>query len=401
MTALTKLPSLFEAGYRTAFQDLSGQDISGQDLSGLQCRTDVSFHELGQHCFLFDRAAQTLVRINRIGAFIWCLLAEGTPPRQIADEIANNSACGRTEAERCVLEAIGQWRTHGFVRTHVHPPDDQRLFCHVLGSVFEIRFSDTILKRSSESLLVHHALPSADAARAILTVERRGDGHIAIASDGETFQTLADADVLAPAVFASLMRLALMHSDDFPALHAGSVRSATGGVVLFPAPSGSGKSTLMAGLLAAGHEVLGDDTVVFQRATLKVRPLTPYICVKSGSWDTIAGYHADFLARPAFLRADNARVRYLVGENRDPMGQAEPVRSIVFPRFERDAPLSLKPLDGFAAFTELLKEIDPIGRELEPADIDRLIDWIEGIDRFQLVYGNLDDAMTALSDMLA
>jgi hypothetical protein len=275
-----------------------------------------------------------------------------------------------------------------------------RRTCCVLGQNFEVRFSDGNLELLGSVLLEAHSTPSGQSIKASLFVHRRPDGSISIETAREPLQFLADTRSLAPAIFASLMRLALMHSPSYPALHAASVRSANG-TVLFPAASGSGKSTLMAGLLAAGHDVLGDDTVVFERDSLRVSPLTPYLCIKSGSWDVVASRVPGFMDLPTFVRADDASVRYLIaGNDAATQYRPAPVCAIVFPRYRPDAKTRLASLNGVIALQKLLPDLDPIGRRLECEDIDRLIEWLPRVPCFTLRYGSLDDAIGALADIL-
>jgi len=368
----------------------------------LRCGTHVAFRSMNGRCFLFDENSQTLYRINRIGAFIWCSLAEEKPIDEILRNLSSNDAGADHAAENCVRLALRDWVARGFLVPCDRSVEEKRFrrTYSVLGQDFEVWFSDENLGLLGAALLDAHSSRATQPITADLFVCRRPDGSISIETEQGPLQVLADAHALAPAVFASLMRLALMHSRSFPALHAASVRRADGSIVLLPAPSGSGKSTLMAGLLAAGYDVLGDDTVVFERDSLRVSPLTPYLCVKSGSWDVIAGRVPGFMDLPSFVRADDISVRYLIaGRGGVRHYHPAPVSAIVFPRYRPGINVRTARLDSVVAFQKLLPDLDPIGRRLECEDIDRLMGWLPRIECFTLRYGSLDAAIAALSDI--
>jgi hypothetical protein len=387
----------------------------------------VSFHKVGARGVLFDSATQNLYLLNRLGGFIWCSLAEGLSPAAVAAELVRRSSSDSEEATAAVHAAIENWRTLGLTRgaqpatadapiqpsrkqsgpppLESRPVDSRIRICRVLGCDFAVQFWDGALEARALPLLEAHLVDISRGIAATLDVARGEGGTIAIRHDSDTMQVLPDERSLAPAVFASLMRLALVYSPTYPALHAATARAGDG-VVLFAGASGCGKSTLMAGLLAAGHSVLGDDTVVLERDTMQVRPLTPYLCVKSGSWDALAARLPELAAAPEFVRADDARVRYLVADGFSPKGRAdhagaERVKAIVFPRYQAGAAPRLTRIAGFLALKELLPSLDPIGHDLTAADIDRLIGWMGETECYTLSYGLLDDAISALSGILA
>ena len=79
-------------------------------------------------------------------------------------------------------------------------------------------------------------------------------------------------------------------------LHAGSVTYGESGLV-FPAASGSGKTTLVAGLLAAGFRYVNDDITVVDPDSYCLVPFATSLCVKEGSWQTLAPLYPASLAR--------------------------------------------------------------------------------------------------------
>lgn len=414
---------------RTSSTDITGSDRRREDSPAEapdRLGPQVSFHAVGARGILFDGVTQRLYLLNRLGGFIWCCLAEGMSVDGVAAELVRRSSTDLETAQASVRSAIEKWRTLGLVgeppesvddagdasapggrRDPLSSPRELPLdapvrICRVLGNDFAVQFSDAALEADALPMLRAHLVDSSIGVAATLRVTRGDGGAIALSHGAETLQVLRDPRTLAPAVFASLMKLALVYSHGYPALHAAAIR-AKRGAVLFPGVSGCGKSTLMTGLLAAGHEVLSDDTVVFERDTMRFRPLTPYICVKEGSWETLAPRFPAFLQRPTFRRADGAHVRYVEAPGYVARAERDPgceVRAIVHSRYQPGSTVRLTRIAGFMALKELLPSIDPIGRRFTSDDIDRFIGWLANVECYTFVYPSLDAALDALSGVL-
>jgi len=400
-------------------------DTNPEPDARLRTGEHVSFHAVGARGILFDGATQKLYLLNRLGGFIWCCLAEGMPQNAIAAELVRRSSTDLETAAASVRSAVAKWQaldllsdarpeieaeqTRGGplppnrVDLEARPVESRLRICRVLNMDFAVVFWDAALEGAVLPLLQAHFVEMTHAVTATLEVARGDGGTIALRHGTETMQVLSDAAVVAPAVFASLMKLALMFSRSYPALHAAAVRTPSG-AVLFPGVSGAGKSTLMAGLLGAGHDVLADDTVVFDRASMRFRPLTPNLCVKEGSWDALLPRFPGLTDRPDYHRADGAHVRYLLAPGFSPLhaghGEGEDVRALVFPRYDARAVTRLTRIAGFLALKQLLPSIDPIGHRFTADDIDQLISWMAGRECYTLTYPSLDEAMGALRGVL-
>jgi hypothetical protein len=95
-------------------------------------------------------------------------------------------------------------------------------------------------------------------------------------------------------------------------------------------------------------------------------------------------------------------VRYLLpsGEGRkaDPDHRV-PVAWLVFPEYRPESEAVLTPLDKAEALRRLMLGLYPLAGGLDPARIDELIRWIEGVGCFELRLSKLDDGVTLLRDM--
>jgi len=403
----------------------SNEGTSADQDPGLQTGDHVSFHTVGARGILFDSATQKLYLLNRLGGFIWCCLAERMSQSEVAAELVRRSSTDPETAKASVRSAIAKWQAMGLMsdarleeesvpraagamraepgELEGRPVHSRIRVCRVMDTDFAILFWDDALETAILPLLEAHLVEVSAAVTATLEVARGDGGSIALRHGPETMQVLNDPATVAPAVFASLMKLALVYSRTYPALHAGAVRSAAG-AVLFPGASGAGKSTLMAGLLGAGYDVLADDTVVFDRETMRFRALTPYLCVKEGSWDALMPRFPDLMSRPDYHRADGAHVRYLLAPGLSPLrngpDKGEDVHALVFPRYDARATTRLTRIAGFMALKELLPSIDPIGHKFTAEDIEQLIGWMAQRECYTFTYPSLDEALEALRGVL-
>lgn len=76
------------------------------------------------------------------------------------------------------------------------------------------------------------------------------------------------------------------------------------------------------------------------------------------------------------------------------------VRAMIFCRYRRGGPARFDSLSTAEALAHFFPCVDPIGHQLAPGDIDRLIDWIDSIERYEMVYEDLDDAVTAVRKII-
>jgi hypothetical protein len=244
--------------------------------------------------------------------------------------------------------------------------------------------------------------PDGDRPAEQVTIAAAGPGNVDVRHAGER-RWSGPISQAACATFAILVRLALERSSAYPAIHSGAAAGATG-AVLFPGPSGCGKSTLMAALLAAGLDVLCDDTVVLDRKSMRVRPVAPQLCLKSGSWPAVERRIAGWSEHPVLLRPDGARVRYVMPapQAAHPAGarHGHSVHALVFPRYRRGAETRLIPIGADAALHRLARCIDPLGRAINGGDIERLIRWVGTLDCYSLVHDSLDESVAALRGIL-
>jgi hypothetical protein len=372
--------------------------------------TNVSFHALGTEGVLFNAAQQNFYLVDQTCGFIWCKLSDGVAPDDVAHELAGRAGIEINDAQLYVEGAVASWLAEGVLsdgkaagrRTAVRslrrdePPllrEPVSRTWRVLDSVIEVRFADAQLARTGTAVIESHGDAGLQNAGERIDVARGRDG-ITLHHGGRLMLTVGRGFSLAPAVLAVALRVALERCHGFPALHAATVATPSGAMLL-PGESGCGKSTLAAALLAEGHDVLGDDTAVLDAVTRRTRAVTPCLCVKSGAWPHLAAALPALSHAKTFRRPDGKRVRYLVLRRSD---ESLPVRAIVFPQYRREVRgARFAQLDPVPALWRLLTCLDPIGRRFSAADVDRLVRWVTETPCYGLTYGSTAAALRRLA----
>ena len=397
---------------------------------------EVSFHAVGTRSALFDTGRQKLYAMNRSAAFMWCCLAEGYTPRQTVLAFAMQARVPSAEAERQFGLALEAWQSIGVAaadgaggaaRTSsfdangifverlpagnqpapersARPSGPDTVVCRALDTTVAVRFADGSLKAAVVPVLTGLTTDNRGGSDECLDVIHAYGGRVALIHGGAA-RWVGARSRLAPMVFAMLLRLGLERSGTFPAIQAAAVLGKRG-TVLLPGPSGCGKSTLAAALMSHRHKVLCDDTVVLDMASMRVRPVAPVLCLKSGSWQAIERRLPRLRRQPGYQRPDGALVRFLALErpNAATRCTVQPhgfgVGAIVFPSYRPGRPTRLKPIGASAALNRLASCVDPIGHRLQAGDIEGLIRWVGRTDCYALSLDSLDDAATAVGDLL-
>jgi hypothetical protein len=134
------------------------------------------------------------------------------------------------------------------------------------------------------------------------------------------------------------------------AFHAGAVRL-HGQAVVLPAPSGSGKSTLVAALVLSGADYLSDEVAPLVGGMIE--PFWRPLCLKQGTL-ALLGAVEDRL--PPGLGDPNLTERLVAPDDLRPdcLGEACPLRLVVFPFYQAGAPTLVEPMSRAAGVVELI-----------------------------------------------
>lgn len=403
-------------------------DPRGEASGGLvQPAPHVTLHIIEDQGVLFDAPRQCAYAINATGTFIWCCLESGFPLTEIIGRLAQTFAITRASASDYVDMALRNWRDRQLLAApgsdapafeSLGPPgpprdwvawqrpgsrpairrDPGRRDYGLLDARFRIRARAPLLQTEIDLLLSPLATdqPSSHAMRLDLIEDARG---FSVVRDGRPYASCSELDQAVPLIKTCLIELALNRSGDFGAIHAAAV-SRNGHCILLAGASGAGKSTLTAALVAAGFELMADDTTVLARDTLDARPVPFAICVKAGAWELLTSRFPGIGGRPIHHRLDGKKVRYILPEPgryawAKPTSR-RPVDSLIFLNRVPEAKSSLRPIARADALSRLADEFCPLGDGLTAEKLDQMIGWMTRIDCLELKYSPLDEGVEQL-----
>ena len=130
-------------------------------------------------------------------------------------------------------------------------------------------------------------------------------------------------------------------------------------------------------------------------------PLPRLLPLKNESIDLIRGFSADAVLGPTFPKTRKGDVAHLkpTTVSVDRARETAEVSLIVFPRWQKNAPLRLEPMERSQAFLMLATNAfnyEVLG-EVAFRSVSRLV---SNCPCYSLVYSDLDEAVTALSRLL-
>lgn len=206
------------------------------------------------------------------------------------------------------------------------------------------------------------------------------------------------------ALMTALQRAILCHDQADPGLfeaviHAGSIVADTGAWLIGGA-SGRGKSTLVARLDAYGLRVFGDDLAPIDLANGRALPLPLCLSVKENGWAAVSRFRADITEIDPHISATGKLVKYIrpLQTASDADRQGQPIAGLLLPMYTPGASTHIEPISLRDAMVSLC---DKFGRfPVEPAHLTRLIEVLEPLPRYRLVYGDVEDILPELSGLL-
>jgi hypothetical protein len=184
-------------------------------------------------------------------------------------------------------------------------------------------------------------------------------------------------------------------------LHAGVVER-HGLAIVMPALPGSGKSTLVAALCARGYRLLSDEFGVVRMSDGMLLPLLKPIALKDASIDVIRRFDPAAALGPVFPRTRKGDVAHLAPPPASVARRHEPAAPalVLFPQFGAGQAVALEPVPKSRAFAKISANsfnYGLLGREAFLA-LGRVV---ERCEVYRLTYGDLDEAIATIDDLLA
>lgn len=361
---------------------------------------------------LFDARRRTAYCLNTAATLIWCRIESGDAGLRARDVdaatramIAQWHALGLLVAPGCAppaaLAVARQTRPRR--GAPVPPPSPDAVWRHyrLLDSVVAMAFGEPGLAALVDPTLAHLACAAPTETPRLMAVDRH-EGRFRLSTGGRLIDACASPSELAPLVKLHLARLAVTAFPHRFALHAGAVATPQG-TLLLPAAAGSGKSVLTAAMMARGWSYLSDDTTLLAPRDFSVTGVAYALTIKEGAFGVVAPLFPELLRHEVHRRPDGQLVRYLapIGREREGVPAAPPVRWIVSPRYAATRrPAVLKRLTRPAALKLLLANGGG-ARPLDWQTLNRIIDWLHGIESCALAYSSLDAAVAAIETLAA
>lgn len=361
---------------------------------------------LGDGNVILRHGLTKLFALNTTGHQLWQALLTNQQPKQIAEQWSNYYGIHQDQALTDIQAALDSWQQQGLLgdfptvveqepivsaqpiqfRTPPCPyQQDYRLGC------FNIRLQ-TNSREIIELLqitLAPFSTASIPAPQTLFDIVCTDDCYWLCLS-GKVLWHGKEIDTIINGLFYELLQVGVREIDWLVALHAGAV-SKNDTVIAFSGIGGTGKSTLTAALLSRDFCYWGDDIILIEKDTLLTVPLPAPITVKKGSWNLLAHYFPHLDSLPIYQRLGK-QVRYLPPPS-SVASNKKPLTHLVFPRVSTEDAMQLRPLTPLDTLQRLLAANSSLAHPITEDRVTQLIDWLNTLSSFELVFSNLEHGM--------
>jgi HprK-related kinase A len=190
-------------------------------------------------------------------------------------------------------------------------------------------------------------------------------------------------------------------ANEYLKLHS-AVVSKDGVALIMPGLPGAGKSTLCAALALSGWRVLSDEHALIPLGSSDVVPLYRPVSLKNESIEVIRNFSDRVEFGPETHETHKGVVAHLKADF-DPDSHdcnALPARLMIFPQFSAGAPLTIR--DRKRAESFMFAGHHSFNYSvLSEAGFDTMSTLLDAVRCYDLSYGDLDQALTAINDLHA
>jgi hypothetical protein len=388
----------------------------------MRLRANLALLPLDGDVVVFSEETQHLLSLNPPAALVFRELQKGAPSSSMAHALAVEGLVASEEAEQWVTSTLDAFRSCGMledgpvvpVASTPLPGDDaenarQAANCapyapfepvteqryRLLETCALIRFGHLAQVRLVRSVIGHLATDDPVSPTIVIDINAKmlDNGHLRsdVYRDGVAVGRAPRLSEMAPIVKAALWQSAINAHDFLFYFHAGVVGTGAS-CVLLPAAAGSGKSSLTAALVHRGFRYFSDEVALIEPFSFHVSPMPLAMCIKSTGWDLMARYYPEILSLPVHVRSDGKVLHYIpppaVAAEQIPL----PVRHIIFPRYEQNAPTRLARVKRSEALGRLMGECLALRQRLDHENVRQIVGWIAGIECYELTFSSLETA---------
>ena len=189
------------------------------------------------------------------------------------------------------------------------------------------------------------------------------------------------------------------HAHDHLVLH-GAVLERGGRALVLAAEPGSGKSTLCAGLVDAGWRLLSDELTLIDLEDGRIRAIARPVSLKNESIEVVRAFGAHTRVGEICTGTAKGAVAHVRPplESVERRGESADPAWVVFPRFTREARLSVERVGRAAAFMELTRHAFNYAPLSESA-FEALARFTDACEIYRIAYGGLDEVVPLLDRM--
>jgi HprK-related kinase A len=190
-----------------------------------------------------------------------------------------------------------------------------------------------------------------------------------------------------------------IHANEYLKLHS-AVVAKEGIAILLPGIPGAGKSTLCAALGLRGWRILSDEHALIPPGTSHVAPLCRPVSLKNESIALIESFDSGAVMGPLSKDTHKGVVAHMKADIQPDSHDLSPLtaRFMIFPKYSTDSTQELSPrgkTDSFvlAAYHSFNYSV------LGEAGFDAMRDLVASVDCYDLVYHDLDWAISTLEQL--
>ncbi len=370
---------------------------------------------------LYRNGTREIWILSNTAAIIWCLSMEGRNHKEISAIISSEFSVESETAKKDVGQTLVYFKEQNLLENHAvsagkklrskdetvppQPIDTQNVKGQTSNTLpkYPFQLLNTAYTVSTDDAAIINTLksiwpgqtgtpsPPGNACRiTVQTFPQTGTIYV----DEQLYLSNCEQGRIVTVIMRIVFNRACQNLSNKLLLHSGVIAGPSSAVIL-PGNSGSGKSTLTATLAAKGWIYFSDEIAVIDNHNQRVSSFPMPLTIKDGSVEPLRQLHPTLPNLQSFRRADNKIVRYMTLDPKNIAAQELllPIKNVIFPNYNREAPCQLTPISKEEALVKIVETCSS-DRDLLPQDIQSLIQIILGAHCSSLIFSDLNQAVS-------